>query len=89
MTCAIVQHPVAGSPPDASGSGRRRAQTTIVKRGGDAILASLSDVSAPAEAPAVDVLALQEALGELMTVDPRLFEVVDLNSSSCQHQRSR
>jgi RNA polymerase sigma-70 factor (ECF subfamily) len=49
-----------------------------VKRGGDAILVSLSDVSAPAEAPALDVLALDEALGELATLDPRLSRVVEL-----------
>ena len=49
-----------------------------VKRGGDAILVSLSDVSIPGDAPALDVLALDEALGELTTVDPRLAQVVDL-----------
>ncbi len=49
-----------------------------VKRGGDAILVSLSDVSMPGEAPALDVLALDEALGELTIVDPRLSRVVDL-----------
>ena len=49
-----------------------------VKRGGDAILVSLSDVSAPAEAPALDVLALDEAFGELTNLDPRLSHVVEL-----------
>ncbi len=49
-----------------------------VKRGGDAILVSLSDVSIPGAAPALDVLALDEALGELTTVDPRLAQIVDL-----------
>jgi len=49
-----------------------------VKRGGEAILVSLSDVSVPAEAPALDVLALDEALGELATIDPRLSRVVEL-----------
>jgi RNA polymerase sigma factor (TIGR02999 family) len=49
-----------------------------VKRGGYAILVSLSDVSMPGEAPTLDVLALDEALGELTTVDPRLAQVVDL-----------
>ena len=49
-----------------------------VKRGGDAILVSLSDVSVPAEAPALDVLALDEALGELTSLDPRLSQVVEL-----------
>jgi len=49
-----------------------------VKRGGDPILVSLSDVSVPGDAPALDVLALDEALGELTTVDPRLSQVVDL-----------
>jgi RNA polymerase sigma factor (TIGR02999 family) len=54
----------------------RRRQT--VKRGGDAILVSLSDVSVPAEVPALDVLALDEALGELKSLDPRLSAVVEL-----------
>jgi RNA polymerase sigma factor (TIGR02999 family) len=49
-----------------------------VKRGGDAILVSLSGVSVPAEAPALDVLALDEALGELTGLDPRLSRVVEL-----------
>ena len=49
-----------------------------VKRGGDAILVSLSGVSVPAEAPALDVLALDEALGELTRLDPRLSHVVEL-----------
>lgn len=49
-----------------------------VKRGGDAILVSLSDVSVPVEAPALDVLALDEALGELTNLDPRLSHVVEL-----------
>ncbi len=49
-----------------------------VKRGGDPILVSLSDVSVPAESPALDVLALDEALGELATIDVRLSRVVEL-----------
>jgi len=49
-----------------------------VKRGGDAIVVSLSDVSAPAAAPAIDVLALDEALGELTGLDARLARVVEL-----------
>ena len=53
---------------------RRRS----AKRGGDVILVSLSDVSLPGDAPALDVLALDEALGELTTVDPRLSQIVDL-----------
>jgi RNA polymerase sigma factor (TIGR02999 family) len=48
------------------------------KRGADAILVSLSDVSLSTEPPGVDVLALDEALGELMTIDPRLCQVVEL-----------
>jgi RNA polymerase sigma factor (TIGR02999 family) len=49
-----------------------------VKRGGDAILVSLSDASLPVESPALDELALDKALGELTTVDPRLSRVVEL-----------
>ena len=53
---------------------RRRA----LKRGGDATMVSLSDVSMPTETPGVDVLALDEALGELMSLDPRLSRIVEL-----------
>jgi RNA polymerase sigma factor (TIGR02999 family) len=52
---------------------RRRA----LKLCGDATMVSLSDVSMPTETPVVDVLALDEALGELMSVDPRLSRVVE------------
>jgi RNA polymerase sigma factor (TIGR02999 family) len=48
-----------------------------VKRGGDAILVSLTGAE-PADAPAVDVLALDDALGELARLDPRLSQVVEL-----------
>jgi RNA polymerase sigma factor (TIGR02999 family) len=53
---------------------KRRA----VKRGADPMLVSLSEVSIAAEAPALDVLILDEALGELANVDPRLCRVVEL-----------
>src|SRR5262245_39814984 len=53
---------------------RRRA----LKRGGDVALVSLSDASVPTEAPGVDVLALDAALDELMSLDPRLSRVVEL-----------
>src|SRR5262249_39823719 len=53
---------------------RRKA----VKRGADVTMVSLSDVETPAEPPAVDVLALDEALDELMSVDPRLSRIVEL-----------
>jgi RNA polymerase sigma factor (TIGR02999 family) len=53
---------------------RRKA----VKRGADATMISLSDAVLPAEPPAVDVLALDEALDALMSVDPRLSRVVEL-----------
>jgi RNA polymerase sigma factor (TIGR02999 family) len=53
---------------------RKRA----VKRGGDPTMISLDDVSIAADPPAVDVLALDEALGELMSVDPRLSRIVEL-----------
>ncbi len=49
-----------------------------VKRGGDVVRVSLSDVAVPAEASAIDVLALDEALGELTSLDPRLCQVVEL-----------
>jgi RNA polymerase sigma-70 factor (ECF subfamily) len=53
---------------------RRRS----LKRGGDVTLISLTDVSLPTEAPGVDVLALDEALDELMAIDHRLCRVVEL-----------
>jgi RNA polymerase sigma factor (TIGR02999 family) len=53
---------------------RRRS----LKRGADATLVSLSEVSLATEPPGVDVLALDKALSELMTIDPRLCRVVEL-----------
>jgi RNA polymerase sigma factor (TIGR02999 family) len=53
---------------------RRRA----AKRGGDVTMVSLSGVAAPVDPPDVDVLALDEALVELTTLDPRLSRVVEL-----------
>jgi RNA polymerase sigma factor (TIGR02999 family) len=51
---------------------RRRAR----KRAGATI--SVDDVSIPTEPPGVDVLALDEALDDLMAVDPRLSRIVEL-----------
>jgi RNA polymerase sigma factor (TIGR02999 family) len=53
---------------------RRRS----LKRGGDETMISLDDVSIPVEAPSLDVLALDEALRELTSLDPRLSQVVEL-----------
>ena len=53
---------------------RRRA----LKRGGDPTLVSLSDVSIPTDTAGVDVLALDEALDELSSDDPRLSRLVEL-----------
>jgi len=53
---------------------RRRA----LKRGGDPTLVSLSEVSIPTDTAAVDVLALDEALNELSSDDPRLSRLVEL-----------
>jgi RNA polymerase sigma factor (TIGR02999 family) len=53
---------------------RRRA----LKRGGDGTMISLDNVSIAADPPGVDVLALDEALGELMSLDPRLSRIVEL-----------
>jgi RNA polymerase sigma factor (TIGR02999 family) len=46
------------------------------KRAGATI--SVDDVSIPTEPPGVDVLALDEALDDLMAVDPRLSRIVEL-----------
>jgi RNA polymerase sigma factor (TIGR02999 family) len=53
---------------------RRRAH----KRGGSPTMVSLSDVPIPTGTVGVDVLALEEALNELTSVDPRLSQVVEL-----------
>jgi RNA polymerase sigma factor (TIGR02999 family) len=49
-----------------------------VKRGGDATMVSLTEVALPAAPAGVDVLALDEALDELMSLDPRLSRIVEL-----------
>ena len=49
-----------------------------IKRGGDVTLVSLHGVDAPVETSSVDVLALDEALDALTTLDPRLSRVVEL-----------
>jgi RNA polymerase sigma factor (TIGR02999 family) len=53
---------------------RRRTQ----KRGGEVTMVSLNDVSLPTKTPGVDVLALDEALDELKSLDPRLSRIVEL-----------
>jgi RNA polymerase sigma factor (TIGR02999 family) len=49
-----------------------------VKRGGDATMVSLTEVALPAAPAGVDVLALDEALDELMSLDRRLSRIVEL-----------
>lgn len=53
---------------------RKRAN----KRGGSAELVSLDEVDPAAGATTIDVLALDEALTQLVTVEPRLSQVVEL-----------
>lgn len=48
------------------------------KRGGDVTIVRLEDVSPAAKTSTVDVLALDEALDQLTTVDARLCRVVEL-----------
>jgi RNA polymerase sigma factor (TIGR02999 family) len=48
------------------------------KRGGDVRLTGLNDVSNAAEPAAVDVLALNDALTELASLDPRAGRVVEV-----------
>jgi RNA polymerase sigma factor (TIGR02999 family) len=48
------------------------------KRGANPTMVSLSDIAAPAAAAGVDLLALDQALGELASVDPRLSRLVEL-----------
>jgi RNA polymerase sigma-70 factor, ECF subfamily len=54
-----------------------RAQRAA-KRGGGAAQVTLADVDAVAPEPAVDVLALEEALTRLATFDPRKGQLVEL-----------
>jgi RNA polymerase sigma factor (TIGR02999 family) len=54
---------------------RRR---TARKRGGGVTIIGLDDVSTPKVEPGIDVLALDEALDELTTMDARLCRVVEL-----------
>jgi RNA polymerase sigma factor (TIGR02999 family) len=48
------------------------------KRGGDIRLTGLSDVTKAAEPVAVDVVALNDALDELTSLDPRVGRVVEV-----------
>ncbi len=48
------------------------------KRGGEITVVPLEDIPAPAATPGIDVLALDEALAELTTFDPRMCRVVEL-----------
>jgi RNA polymerase sigma factor (TIGR02999 family) len=54
---------------------RRRA---AAKRGGGAIADVLDENKVVANVPAVDILALNEALGRLEGIDPRLSRIVDM-----------
>ena len=49
-----------------------------LKRGGEDTMITLDDVSISAATRPIDVLALDEALHELATLDPRLSRVVEL-----------
>jgi RNA polymerase sigma factor (TIGR02999 family) len=48
------------------------------KRGGDVTIVSLADVAPAGPGTTVDILALDEALDALTTLDPRLCRVVEL-----------
>jgi RNA polymerase sigma factor (TIGR02999 family) len=48
------------------------------KRGGDVTIVNIADVAVPIDPPGVDVLALDEALDELASLDARLSRVVEL-----------
>ena len=49
------------------------------KRGGGAALVTLEDVAIVETAPSADLVALDEALGRLSTLDPRKARVVELH----------
>lgn len=53
---------------------RRRAR---LKRGGDQVLVPLEDAADPAEREAEQVMAIDQALGKLAAIDPRLARVVE------------
>lgn len=55
---------------------RRR---NAAKRGGKAIQVTLSDVAAPQRSTAADLIALNDALAELETKDPRQGQVVEMH----------
>jgi RNA polymerase sigma factor (TIGR02999 family) len=48
------------------------------KRGHGAAVVALDDLSVPAPAPGVDIIALNDALAELATIGPRPSQVVEL-----------
>ena len=48
------------------------------KRGGDITMVDLADEALPAKPPGVDVLALDEALDEMASFDPRQRDLVEL-----------
>ena len=48
------------------------------KRGGDTITVVVDDVSATSQQPSIDVLALDDALKRLATLDPRQSQIVEL-----------
>src|SRR5262249_60996285 len=50
----------------------------LVKRGGDALQVSLADVADMAVPPTQDLIALDDALKTLETLDPRQSRVVEL-----------
>lgn len=53
---------------------RRR---TRLKRGGDQVMVPLEDAADPAQREAEDVIAIDQALGRLAAIDPRLARVVE------------
>jgi RNA polymerase sigma factor (TIGR02999 family) len=51
---------------------------SAAKRGGNAVRLVVDDVSAPSQQPALDVLALDDALKRLAALDPRQSQIVEL-----------
>jgi RNA polymerase sigma factor (TIGR02999 family) len=53
-------------------------QRQAARRGGEAERVTFTDIQVQAEDPQMDLLSLDEALGALQEVDPRLVKVVEL-----------
>lgn len=66
---------IANHAPDYVDHARKR---NAIKRGGDTVTVLLDEAIAPAKRPAVDVVALDDALNELSRISPRQSRIVEM-----------